>query len=419
MIRIPFKKDKRCCRFIKTYYYLFLLLIFIDGVRAQTSNSYDHNGNLYEEELKGLRIAYNLYNLPYLITNTRKDSVKIIYGANQKKLARMIKLNNEYKWKYHYYSDSIEYSNQYFIEGIYFQEGRINCKEDKFGFEYYLQDPLESNRVLLSDLNNKNKRIDQNDILQTFDYYPFGLAFRNKTHILGSQNLYLYNNKEYIGNLDLNWYNLSLRHYNPVLAKFFVLDPLADHPKQIGLSPYSFVWNNPTIYIDPNGEFPIIPMILKGTAAGVADMLLQASIVYFFDPEVETIGQAFKKVDWWGVATSALQGAIPFGEANRLSPVIVATWDVISNARRVHANGGIYTLEDALRDFISGVLVQEVPSSLDKAASHLDREIKVYREMVAGRKFLKKAENDKDWKNEVEEANKRIFKKIFGEDKEE
>lgn len=34
---------------------------------------------------------------------------------------------------------------------------------------------------------------------------------------------------------------------------WYGVDPLADHPKQVGTSPYAFVANNPIRYIDPTG----------------------------------------------------------------------------------------------------------------------------------------------------------------------
>jgi RHS repeat-associated protein len=37
------------------------------------------------------------------------------------------------------------------------------------------------------------------------------------------------------------------------VQRFLSVDPLADHPKQVGTSPYAFVANNPLRYIDPTG----------------------------------------------------------------------------------------------------------------------------------------------------------------------
>lgn len=41
--------------------------------------------------------------------------------------------------------------------------------------------------------------------------------------------------------------------YDPAIGRFTSVDPLADHPKQVGTSHYAFVNNNPIRYIDPTG----------------------------------------------------------------------------------------------------------------------------------------------------------------------
>ena len=51
-------------------------------------------------------------------------------------------------------------------------------------------------------------------------------------------------------------YDYGFRIYNPSIAKFLSVDPLADHPRQIGMSPYSAFWNNPIRYNDPDGRCP-------------------------------------------------------------------------------------------------------------------------------------------------------------------
>lgn len=37
------------------------------------------------------------------------------------------------------------------------------------------------------------------------------------------------------------------------------MDPLADHPNQIALTPYNFTWNNPVNLTDPDGRCPSCP----------------------------------------------------------------------------------------------------------------------------------------------------------------
>ena len=69
-------------------------------------------------------------------------------------------------------------------------------------------------------------------------------------------NKYLYNGKELQDEMGLNWYDYGARMYDPSIGRWHVVDPLGDHPKQIEISPYSSIWNNPIKYNDPDGRCP-------------------------------------------------------------------------------------------------------------------------------------------------------------------
>ncbi|WP_165967546.1 RHS repeat domain-containing protein [Algoriphagus formosus] len=75
------------------------------------------------------------------------------------------------------------------------------------------------------------------------------------------ENKYLYNGNEIIRDLNLEIYDFKSRFYDPAIGRFNSIDVLADHPNQIGLSPYQFRWNNPIKYNDPNGECPLLGVV--------------------------------------------------------------------------------------------------------------------------------------------------------------
>ena len=67
----------------------------------------------------------------------------------------------------------------------------------------------------------------------------------------GTENRYRYNGKEYHQELNLGLYDYGARFYDPSIARWTSIDPLADiAPNK---APYHFVSNNPINRIDPDG----------------------------------------------------------------------------------------------------------------------------------------------------------------------
>jgi RHS repeat-associated protein len=85
------------------------------------------------------------------------------------------------------------------------------------------------------------------------DYYPFGLTFNSSARSGYTSNKFLYNGKELQEDLGLDWYDYGARMYDAAIGRWNVVDPLANDPKNISWSPYTYVRNNPINYIDPTG----------------------------------------------------------------------------------------------------------------------------------------------------------------------
>ena len=63
---------------------------------------------------------------------------------------------------------------------------------------------------------------------------------------------YEYNGKEFQGEFSLNWNDYGARNYDASLGRWVNLDALAE--KYVSFSPYIYVADNPTKFVDKNGE---------------------------------------------------------------------------------------------------------------------------------------------------------------------
>jgi RHS repeat-associated protein len=88
-------------------------------------------------------------------------------------------------------------------------------------------------------------------VIQTDDYYPFGLTFNSHRRENSSLNKYQYNGKELQNALDLNWLDYGARMYLPDLGRWKTIDPLAAIFNSN--SPYNYANNNPIRFIDLHG----------------------------------------------------------------------------------------------------------------------------------------------------------------------
>ena len=84
------------------------------------------------------------------------------------------------------------------------------------------------------------------------DYRPIGDAREIET-VDRNPYKYKYNSKEWQDELGLDWYDYGARNYDPALGRWMNVDRLSE--KYEMLSPYAYVANNPTKFIDINGEW--------------------------------------------------------------------------------------------------------------------------------------------------------------------
>ena len=216
---------------------------FNDGSASHTDTyDYDQNGNMIEDPYKDLFIAYNHLNLPDTIKpGSGSDSLVFLYTAGGSKLRK--KLIETGGSTIQDYIGGIEYTNST-IDAIYHAEGRAVKDGSTWDHEYVISDHLGNTRVRFHD-DNGNGTISSGELLSTHDYYPFGMEWNAGSY------QYTYNGKEIDDELGLEWFHYGARMYDPAVARWRQIDPLAD--QYAPWSPYSYVMGNPVKYIDPDG----------------------------------------------------------------------------------------------------------------------------------------------------------------------
>jgi len=160
------------------------------------------------------------------------------------------------------YLEGLEFLNGE-LEAAYLKEGRLYYfAPDSSRYEWALKDHLGNIRVTFTDKNG-NGRVDldgdpeKSEILQENHYYPYGMRMNGPWMESRIVNRYQYNGKEKIEELELGWYDYGARGYDPAIARWGQVDPLAE--EMAGWSPFNYVLGNPILLNDPFGLLPESP----------------------------------------------------------------------------------------------------------------------------------------------------------------
>ena len=204
--------------------------------------TYDGNGNmnsvLTKQGTGSYTTSYNILNLPDTVT-TQQGTVIYTYDASGNKLNKTSTIDSVTTSTD--YISGIQYTNGK-LAFIQTEEGRAIPDSGTFNYEYTLADHLGNSRLTF-DTEKGYARTNQQD-----DYLPFGMEINYEYR--NPKNEYLYNKKELQEETGL--YDYGARFYDPVVARWTAVDPLAETSRK--WSPYNYAINNPIRFIDPDGK---------------------------------------------------------------------------------------------------------------------------------------------------------------------
>ncbi len=134
-------------------------------------------------------------------------------------------------------------------------------------------------------------------VLNTSDYYPFGLEMAGRTVTDDREYRYGFNGMEKDDEVKGRGasYDFGARIHDPKIGKFLSVDPMA--PNFPGITPYAFAANTPIAAIDKNGEFAQI-IIKYGIDVGI-NIATQMMMSYMFNDEVNSLEEAWSEVSLW------------------------------------------------------------------------------------------------------------------------
>ncbi len=205
--------------------------------------SFAADGTMTRDGLRGVDIGYNLLQLPESIA-AGTTVISYIYDADGNKLGVM-----EGRTMKSAYCGDFVYKSGMAVDYILTPNGQMtrDAGTGTYTAQYDITDHLGSVRAVVDDGGT---------VLQTTDYYPFGLAFSDSDI---NRNRYLYNGKElenYLtGNSYLGTLDYGARHYDPRIARWPVPDPMAE--KNYGVNTYAYCAGNPILLFDMDGKNPI------------------------------------------------------------------------------------------------------------------------------------------------------------------
>ncbi|HEY0655280.1 MAG TPA: RHS repeat-associated core domain-containing protein [Chryseosolibacter sp.] len=122
----------------------------------------------------------------------------------------------------------------------------VTVKEPGYIFVYLSYEGQSNQWVNFDDFKVTHTKT---NVIQSNDYYPFGLSAATSWTREGNRNDFLYNAGSEKNNVS-GWYDLPFRNYDAALGRFMQVDPMSVSE----MATYQYGANNPVFFNDPMGS---------------------------------------------------------------------------------------------------------------------------------------------------------------------
>jgi RHS repeat-associated protein len=208
---------------------------------------YDQNGNMILQA--GAQIQWTDDNQPDWIQSMDGSWMRVLYDASGERV---------FTWRsddvrHHYAGPYVGFTSTASPKGApgilakyYYADGRLVARTDQGGASWYHSDSLGTPHVI-------SGKPDEEPVL--CDYKPFGepLGCRGPSSTPGELG---YGGHEVDAETGLVY--MAARYYDPSIGRFLSADSLVPNMAEPqALNRYAYAYNNPLVYMDPSGHFPI------------------------------------------------------------------------------------------------------------------------------------------------------------------
>ncbi len=247
---------------------------------TQTEYTYDDNGNQITETT-GTDVTTNTYSARNELTQVEKGQDISTYGYNSEG-KRIQKTVNNITTKFVYDKDDIilELDNQ-----------NAQIANNTYGLALIKRNATTKGYYIYNAHGDVLKILDENNnILNTYEYDEFG-SIKAETGTFNNP----YRYAGYYYDKETKTYYLQARYYNPDIQRFISEDTYRGELEDpLSLNSYTYVVNNPMIYIDPTGHTPtFVTAAIGALIGGIINLGINGFSDYIDDGHFNRNGKSY------------------------------------------------------------------------------------------------------------------------------